>query len=232
MGNRHRIPGIHFLEKQLHHSTVRSVRETMQRRAITWTWILVCLLFVGFSDTAAAQGTTITVTPSGPSSPLTFNVPAGNVTSAAQTVSVTSTVATTITVQVSAAAQWLQVDPTIANVSNTAATHLNVRVNPNGLAQGSYQGTFTVAQAQNVVATVFVNMNVSGQSQLSASPSSLTFTANQGASVGTPASTPVTISSTGPQLSYTLTSSTQTGRAGYYSIPPAARPAVPRSRSA
>jgi len=183
----------------------------MQRRAFTWIWILACLIFVGFSDTATAQGTTITVTPSGPSSPLTFNVPAGNVTSAAQTVSVSSTVATTITVQVSGAAPWLQVDPAVANVSNTAATLLNVRVNPNGLAQGSYQGTFTVAQAQNIVATVFVNMNVSGQSQLSASPSSLTFTANQGASVGTPASTPVTISSTGPQLSYTLTSSTQTG---------------------
>lgn len=184
----------------------------MQRRAMTWSWIFVCLLLVGFSDTAAAQGSTVTVTPSGVGSPLSFvNVPAG-ATSSAQQVTITSTVSTTVVVQVSGAAPWLQVTPNgPINVSNASSTVLNVRANTVGLAQGSYQGTFTVAQAQNIVATVFVNLTVSGTSQLSASPNALTFTAQQGATSGTPASSQVTINSGGPQLNYTLNSSTQDG---------------------
>ncbi len=114
--------------------------------------------------------------------------------------------------QVSASAPWLQVTPNgPINVSNASATLLNVRVNTQQLAQGSYQGTFTVAQSGSVVATVFVNLTVSGTSQLSANPVSLTFTANQGASAGTPASTQVTISSSGSPLGYTLSSSTEDG---------------------
>src|SRR5260370_32015012 len=184
----------------------------MQRRITSWScvwvWIFFGLLVLGFSDTAAAQ--TVTVSPSGQGSPLSFlNVPTNSV-SSAQQVSISSSIATTVTIQVQTS--WLVVSPNgPVNVASASTSSINVRVNTQGLAQGCYQGTFTVAQAQQVVATVFVNLTVSGSSLLSANPSSLTFTANQGASSGPPSSSVVSISSSGAQLNYTLSSSTTDG---------------------
>jgi uncharacterized protein (TIGR03437 family) len=180
----------------------------MKFRPITLVALLVCLLFLGFSDTASAQPATITVTPSGVANPLNFNnVPAG-ATSPAQTVSVSTTVATSITIQVSATSPWISVTPFFANVGTGNPTLLSVRANTQGLQQGSYQGFFNVAQSGTVVATVYVNLTVSGASQLSADPTSLAFTANQGATSGSPSSSVVTISSSGPVLNYSVSAST------------------------
>src|SRR6266404_149968 len=171
------------------------------RRIIALFGSFLTLLVLGFSDTAQAQ--TVTLTPS----VLNFNVASGQ-TSPAQTVHVTtSNDPTTVIVQVSGSSPWVHVDQTVVN------TPADLHVTVSGLTQGTYVGSFTVAINGNAasVQTVTVNANVGGSSLLSATPSSLTFNGQVGATQGSPQGCPtsgnsclLSISSSGIQLGYNV----------------------------
>ncbi len=181
---------------------------------------LAAVAVLSLSDTASAQPQLV-VTPASAtnqSTPLIFNnVPSGGV-SPSQNITVTTSNSTmaTVTLQVNAASPWLVVTPG-ASV-NVPAT-LNVQCNTSTLMAGSYSGSFTMSVSGAPVVggvpvgqvTVYVSLTVSGTSQLSANPPSLTFTALAGATVGSPASTQVQISSSGVPLNYTLQAQTNDG---------------------
>lgn len=167
-------------------------------RALAILLYVVCL---GYSDSGLALGVTLTVTPQ----QLTFdNVTAGS-SSSSQTVNVSADTPTTVTVV--GVSSWLTVSPSSSNISSTP-TAFSVRVNAQTLEQGTYQGSFTIALSGSPTpnqVTVNVLAMVTGQSVLSATPSSLSFTAQAGSSVASPSSTTVVINSSGPTLNYTLT---------------------------
>jgi trimeric autotransporter adhesin len=87
---------------------------------------------------------------------------------------------------------------------------LTVNVNPSGLANGSYSGTIDLT-ASGVTQTVPITLTVTGGAAqtgtVSASPSSLTFTASTG---GQAQSQTVTVSSTGGEVPYTVSVSANT----------------------
>jgi uncharacterized protein (TIGR03437 family) len=159
---------------------------------------LLGLAWLGLSDTALAQ-VTLTVTPQ----QLTFeNVQAG-ATSAPLTVNVSASSATTV--QVVQVTSWLTVSPAVANIGTTP-TAFAVRVNAQGLTQGTYQGSFTIALSGSPTpnqVTVNVQATVTGASVLSANPGTLSFTAQAGGPA-TPSSTTVVITSSGGTLNYTI----------------------------
>lgn len=173
---------------------------------------LPCLVSAGL-----AAGQSLVVTPT----QLTFNVPTGTQNSSSQNVTVTpspATGTTSVSFAVNTAGSpWLRVNNTSSGLVQgvtQSGTMLSVSVDTEGLVTGqTYNGYFTVqipsvSSSQQIVT---VNVIVGGSSNLFAAPSSLTFSAIQGASVGTPNSQNVTISSTIGALSFTLTSQTQTG---------------------
>jgi len=154
-----------------------------------WTVLsgtLLCLLAVGFSDTAAAQTVTITSGGQPLSGPMQFSVTAGSV-SAAQVLSVTTPPnnGNTITVQIPNAYPWLKVNPSV--IPSTPG-QLSVSVDATTLVAGTQTGTFTVQILNNPASaqTVTVNATIISSSALSASPASLNFLAQAGASFGTP----------------------------------------------
>lgn len=160
---------------------------------------LLGLAGLGLSDTARAQ-VTLTVTPQ----QLNFeNVRAGT-SSAPLTVNVSASSATTV--QVVQVTPWLTVSPSLANVGVTP-TAFSVRVNAQGLTQGTYQGSFTIALSGSPTpnqVTVNVQATVTGTSVLTANPSSLSFTAQAGGPA-TPSSTNVVITSSAGTMNYTVT---------------------------
>ncbi len=168
----------------------------------------VLLAALGSTDTARAQDVTLSVAPPATGSfPLVFNnIPANSV-SAAQTVTVTASKTTTVVVQVSDS--WIVPSNVIFNVG-TSGSPLGIKVNTQNLAQGSYSGTVTITvNGQSSVQQSFgVNLNVNGTSVLSANPSSLSFVAEQGGTSGSPASTVVKITSSGPIFNYTISAQT------------------------
>lgn len=176
---------------------------------------LAALAVLGCSDTASAQPQLI-VSPAAvtnSNTPLAFtNIPSGGVSgSLPVTVSTANSTQATVILGISASAQsWLQITPG-ASV-NIPAT-LSVRCNTSNLTAGSYSGSFTITvdEAPSDFVTVYVSLTVTGVSALSASPSSLSFTGQAGATGGTPSSTQVQISSTGTQLTYNLQAQTNDG---------------------
>lgn len=168
--------------------------------------------FLGCLDTASAQPQLIVTPATSPTSPLAFNnIPSGGV-SPAQTVTVTtgnSTMATVIT-QISASSPWLVVTP---GGSVNIPVQLSIQCNTTNLVAGSYTGSFTISVdgAQSDFVTVYVSLSVSGTSQLSATPPTLSFSAQEGASTATPNGIQVQILSSGVQLSYTLQAQTSNG---------------------
>src|SRR5579871_1463664 len=143
-----------------------------------------------------------------------FNVPGGG--TATQTLTLSTTSSSAITVNTSGAASWLQVSPSgQINVSAGTPTTLTITANPpSGLAPGSYDSdlTFGAQGSTTGLQTVVVTTFVTGTSILSAKPSSLTFTAQPGASAATPPTQSVTITSSGATLDYTATASTSSGQ--------------------
>ncbi len=105
---------------------------------------------------------------------------------------------------------WLQISP--GPSVNIPAT-VSVRCNTQNLAAGSYTGSFTITVdgAPTDQVTVYVSLTVTGISNLSATPFSLSFNAQAGATSATPASAQVTIASNGVQLNYTLQATTNDG---------------------
>jgi hypothetical protein len=195
------------------------------RRSTALFGVLPCLLALGFSDTARSQATTISVD----QSTLNFTVPTNGVTT--QQLNISANNSTTVFVNLVNRPAWLTVTPAgqnsfpNVNVSSTQPTALNLIVNTTSVAVGTYQYTFTLSIQGSAAAplTITVNLTVTpGSTLLSASPPSLSFTAQQGAQVGSPQGIPVQIISSGQQLNYTLSVSTTDG-SQWLSVFPACR---------
>ena len=177
---------------------------------------MLCLLGLGFSDTAAGQ--TLTASPV---SPMTFTVQ-GNGATATQNLSIKSSVgATTLIFNISNAPSWLTVNnvspgsffPPLNTASNGTAV-VPITVNTQGLnvnTTSPYIGTFTVEinNFPDSLITYEVELTVGNPSALSADPGILNFTAVQGAQTGTPSSIPVTMTSSNGILNYTVSATTQ-----------------------
>ncbi len=127
---------------------------------------------------------TLTVTPSS----LTFSAAPGNP-PAGQTFSIASnTSGTTFNATVATSGgSWLSVSPS-SGTTNSQGT-LTVNVNPTGLGQGTYTGAVNVVASSGASASVSVTLNV--QAQITVSPTSLSFTWQQGAAA--PASQGVSV---------------------------------------
>ncbi len=177
---------------------------------------LISLAIAAFTLTSITTAQSITVTPQ----QLNFNVQTGISNSATQVVTVvpSSTTSNSIAFIVNTqTSPWLLVQGTTGGfVNNIPATGvpLAVSVNTQGLVPGqTYNGSFTVQLVSTPGSSVTVNVSliVGGASTLSASPSTLFFTAIQGAQIGTPVSQNVTLSSTSGSLAFNLTTQTQNG---------------------
>ena len=164
-------------------------------------------IVLGCSATARAD-VALTVAPL----TLTFNPVARNTVSAAQQVQVSASVATTVMIQVNSSSSWLAVDRIGPLNIGTTATTLNVTVNTQNLQAGGYVGSFTVSVSATDYLTVNVSLTVLGASILSATPASVAFAAQLGASSAEPASAKVQIQSSGATLLYTLQTQTTDGQ--------------------
>jgi uncharacterized protein (TIGR03437 family) len=122
---------------------------------------------------------------------------------AAQQFSVTSSgAAVAFSASPSPGASWLQV-----SASGTTPGSVPVRVDPSGLAAGTYQGTVSVSAggAQNTPLLVPVTLTVNSAPNLMAAPSAVSFQYQQGASA--PPAIDVAITSTGAPLQISASAS-------------------------
>lgn len=172
---------------------------------------MLCLVGLGFSDTANGQITTSPALSSG----MSFQVQSGGAVST-QTLTITAPNPTTLVVTVPANQSWLTVAgyPAATTFFPNSPASLNVTVNTNGFNSGAIVST-TISIAiygQPSTQVAFpVTLTVGTPSLLSANPANLTFSAVQGASSGSPNSIPVTIASSGSQLNYNVSASTTSG---------------------
>src|ERR1035437_3628857 len=172
---------------------------------------MLCLVGLGFSDTANGQITTSPALSSG----MSFQVQSGGAVST-QTLTITAPNPTTLVVTVPANQSWLTVAgyPAATTFFPNSPASLNVTVNTNGFKSGAIVST-TISIAiygQPSTQVAFpVTLTVGTPSLLSANPANLTFSAVQGASSGSPNSIPVTIASRGSQLNYNVSASTTSG---------------------
>jgi len=177
---------------------------------------MVCLMGLGFSDTAVGQITTVPALSSG----MSFQVQSGGAT-ANQTLDVYTPNATTIVVTVPSAQSWLTVNGNPQSTTffpntpgGSSALPLTVAVNTTGLTNGQLvQGNITmeILNIPSSQVSFTVHMTVGTPSILTASPANITFSAVTGNSFGSPTSVPVTISSSGQALDYNVSASTTTG---------------------
>ncbi len=132
----------------------------------------------------------------------TFSYVVGGVQPGPQTLNVSSG-GVPIAFTVNTTPAWLSATP----ASGTTGTAVSLSVNPAGLAAGSYSGsvTITAAGAFNSPQTVDVTLNVSQQPNLVLSPATLVFSSLAGGSA--PATQAIAVSSSGPALSYTASTS-------------------------
>lgn len=175
------------------------------RRGFVLTGALVTLAFLSFSDTARAQS--VTVTPN----VLNFTGSANQLVNACNggsdcKVHVTGVGVGTVQVLVSSLSPWVKVSPVAVNLPGD----LNVSVDTTSLNAGTSTGTFIVYSSSNstINQTVTVNVNVTNTSQLSTTPTSLTFNAQVGANSGTPQGCPVQNSPASCQITVQTTSAT------------------------
>jgi uncharacterized protein (TIGR03437 family) len=190
------------------------------RRGFALSGALLALSVLSFSDTARAQS--VTVTPS----VLNFTGNANQVVTQCNggtdcKVHVTGSGVGTVQVQVSSLSPWIRVNTVVQNLPGD----LSVSVDTSTLSAGSSTGTFIVYSSSNstIQQTVTVNVTVANTSQISATPASLTFQAQLGATFGTPqsgscpiqngpASCQITIQTTSATpITYNITPSTQDG---------------------
>ena len=167
---------------------------------------LAALAVMGCSDTASAQPQLTVMPATTAANPLVFNnIPAGGL-SKSQTVTVgtADSSSPTVTILVNPASPWIQVTP---NTSVNLPATLSVQANTVNLASGTYNGSFTINVSGASVpdqVTVYVSLTVTGISALSANPTGLAFSAQAGATAGSPASAQVQIASNTGPLNYTL----------------------------
>ncbi len=114
---------------------------------------------------------------------------------------------------------WLSLTP----ASGTTPAGLRVSVNPVGLAAGTYTGSVivTASEASNNPLTVQVTLTVSSAPVLNATPASLAFSYQIGASL--PAAQTLALTSSGAPLSFSAATAVQTPSGGaWLSVNPAA----------
>jgi uncharacterized protein (TIGR03437 family) len=189
-------------------------RKPMNRHKISMFGAMLCLLGLGFSDTANGQITTTPALGTG----MSFQVQSGGATSS-QSLTITATAgATTLVVTVPNNQTWMTVGPyppgTMFFPNASPSVTLPVTVNTTGLTTGqTYSANISIA-INNQPSTLVqfpVVLAVGTPSLLSSNPVSLTFSAVQGASSGSPSSTPIIIQSSGPALNYNVSAQTQFG---------------------
>ena len=172
------------------------------------------LLVGAFSAVTLAQ--TITVSPL----QLSFNVQPNTGISTPQSVAVTPSNATNTTLTFAVNTQtspWLLVQGTTSGIivdPPVQGVPLSVTINTSSLVAGqTYNGSFTVqlATTPSSLTTVNVSVVTGNGAGFSATPSSLAFTAAQGASVGSPNSQNITINSNQASTSFSLSTQTQSG---------------------
>jgi hypothetical protein len=124
---------------------------------------------------------------------LNFTATQGGTNPSNQTVSITNTGTGTLSWSVSDNATWLTLSPT----SGTGNGSVTASVNLSGLAAGTYNAAITIAGtgATNTPQTVPVTLTVNTAPTIRLSPTSLSFTATQGAA--NPAAQTVNVTNTG-----------------------------------
>jgi trimeric autotransporter adhesin len=171
---------------------------------------LMALAVLAFAHVVRAQVITVTpATVTDPSHPMAFNnVPLG-ATSQPQYITVAASTLTTAVVTPNSF--WLVFPAGQIYHPGPNGVNIPVAVSAAGLSQGTYTGSFAISVSQYIAATVYVSITVNGSSALAAYPSSLFFSAQQGALSAVPSSTVVTITSSGTPLAYTLYTQVQAG---------------------
>ena len=132
---------------------------------------------------------------------LSFTAQQGGGNPAPQTVTISNT-GGPLSWSASENAAWLTLSP----ASGSGAGALAASVNPVGLATGTYNSTITVAAPGAASQSVTVALTVAAAPAIGASPTALSFTAQQGGA--NPAAQTVTISNTGGPLSWSASPNT------------------------
>src|SRR5271154_2481211 len=169
-------------------------RNLMNRHRIWMFGAALCLLGLGFSDTAKGQITTNPSLGGG----MSFQVQSGGAT-ASQNLNIQTTHdPTTLVVTVPGGQTWLTVagKPAGAMFFPNSPANLTVTVNTSGLTTGQVVSANLTIAVNNLPTTQVpftVSLTVGTPSLFSANPANLTFSAVQGNSFGSPSSTPITI---------------------------------------
>ena len=94
-------------------------------------------------------------------------------------------------------------------VTGGSTASVIVTVNTQGLAPGNYSGTINITPSGGNVLGIPVNLVVTGQSTVTASPLQLSFSYQVGASA--PGTQPIQVTGTSPSLPFTVVTATQSG---------------------
>jgi uncharacterized protein (TIGR03437 family) len=173
---------------------------------------MVCLVGLGFSDTANGQ---ITTTPP-LSSGMNFQVQSGGAVSTQVLGITTAGGDSTLVMTVPPNQSWLTVGGNPSGTTffpNTPAS-LNVTVNTSGFNSGAIVSTtisIAIYGEPSTQVAFPVTLTVGTPSLLRANPANLSFNAVQLSSSGNPNAIPVTITSGGAQLNYGVSASTTSG---------------------
>jgi uncharacterized protein (TIGR03437 family) len=140
-----------------------------------------------------------------------FDLTAGATSSVVRSVSLTATdgsaLAFTVNSTTATGGNWLLVGPQNGSTPST----LSVSTHATGLTPGAYSGTITVtaAAAANSPQTIRVTLRVSSTATLAAAPATLSFTQEVGGAP--PAPVNLAISSSGANVSFTVSATTASG---------------------
>ena len=140
---------------------------------------------------------------------LTFNVTAGGLASAPQTVTVTTGSGVQVVVTPSAFPSWIVVSP---NAPATTPATFQISVNPQALGTSGLQfGNVTFSAPNNSPATVFITANVTGggKAALAATPAALSFTSQ--VNVTPPLQTLELTTTIGTGVSFQVTATVNSG---------------------
>lgn len=180
--------------------------------------LMTVAALVGSLDTAHAQNNTLMVS----TTAITINAQVGSAPQPASPIAI-STSGAALQFSFAPNTSWLVVSPTVGSGSSNLPTpnSLIIAANPSGLAQGQYFGTVTLtaAGATNSPVAINVTFNVTGSTQLTASPNSLNFAMQTGGAA--PPAQQVTIGSSGSALNFTASVTTASG-GNWLSISPVA----------
>ncbi len=166
---------------------------------------MLCVVGLGFSDTAYGQ---LSATPS----TMSFQVQSGGASSSQNLTITSANGATTLSFSLQGSPTWLTVNSYTSgstfplNMSGSSVV-FPVSVNTAGLNSGqTYSGTFTaqISGLQSSLITYTVALTVGTPTLLSANPATLSFSATQGATQGSPNPANVSITSSGQALNYNI----------------------------